>query len=205
MQLPKQKLSKAELLKSPLVKEIEKYLKNLSFETVETNNHRVYRNPSSGKNAMLYNLALQGGTELTLWVSAKASVVRVEINNDVVESATASEEAAGITPREIAQEIIKKIHAEQTAEFKVKIDQRKINKLVNDLQDDETDSDEFSKLDALKKDLTKGSGKFVIINADGEFHAHGGSWTKTNTEIVVFDELEIAQEIAQDKYKVVRI
>lgn len=205
MQLPKQKISKAEMLKSPLVREIEKNLPNLSFEEVDTNSHRVYRNPSSGKNAVMYILTLQGGTELTLWVSAKANVVRVEVNNDVLESATAREEMADITAKEIAREIAKKIKAEQTAEFRVKIDQRKINKLVDELQDDETESDEYVKLRAHKKDLTKGSGVYVVMNVNDEFYGKGGVWTKENVEIVVFDELSDAEDVANEKHKIIRI
>lgn len=205
MQFPKQKMSDSDILKSKPIKEIEKHLKAVDVDGVLENNHRVYRNPSSGKNAVIYTLGLSGGMKLILWVSAQAHVVRVELNHDVVESADRTEDEADITPREIATEILKKIRAEDKAEFKVKIDKRKLGQLIDELDNKDEEQNELmlSRLTALKQDLTKGSGKLIVLNSRDEFYGRNG-WTKEQSEIVIFDELQDAENI-KDKNKIVRI
>jgi len=203
MQFPKQKMADGEILKSKPIKEIAKYLDAVDIKGVKENKHRVYRNPSSGKNASIFTLDISGGIELIIWVSAKGKAVRVELNHDVLESATANEEEADITTKEVAKEILKKIHAEQKAEFRVKIDKRKIGQLIDDL-DREDSGIIIESLTALKKGLTKGSGKFLIVNDQNKFYGANG-YTSKRQEIILFDTEDEAKKVSQDNDKIVRI
>lgn len=197
-------MTDSDILKSNVVKEIEKYLGSYTFKEVKENNKRIYRNPSNGKNAVIVSLELSGGMEVVFWVAKGGSIVRVELNQDVIESANASESEAQITEQELAREIKKKIIADQKAEFKVKIDKRKMGQLIDELQSGKDDGIEAGRLSVLKQDLVKGSGKFIVVASNGEFYGQDG-FTDKQSEIVTFDTVEEAKSVIVNNEKVVRI
>ncbi|NOR58953.1 MAG: hypothetical protein GQ474_10570 [Sulfurimonas sp.] len=194
MKFPKQRMTEKEILTSKPVKAIEKHLKAISFNSADDNQHRVYKNPSNGKQAMIYDLQAEGGISLLLWVSTDGSIVRAGLGHDtVIATASKGETVADTNEKEIARELLKKLHSDQKSEFKVKIDKRKMSKLIEEIDNDGGSDEEVSRLEQLKTDLTKGSGKFVVFNNEGEFLGKDG-FTKTQSKIITFTDVEEAQK-----------
>jgi len=207
MQFPKQIMTPQEVKSSKLYKEIEKNLHNIPIIGVHDNDHRIYRTPTTKRQAIIYDLELEFG-DILLFVEKGGNVARVVVDTQrekdkIIESISKDETAVNVSPATLGREVVRTIRREQKAEMKVKVSKADMNKLIDQLGDDEDQELTLSRLTALKQDLQKGSGKFIVLNKEGEFYGRNG-WTKKQSEIVTFDDQESADDI-KDNYKTVRI
>jgi len=205
MQFSKQKLSPDEVKKEKLFKQIEKELDSLEVVSISDNSGHLFKIPSTTTTAIVYDLVLTDGSEIELWVTKDGTVGRVGFNghagtDKTLDTITSSKDEIKITPKKIGDEIQRAVRAENLKEQKGKLNKRSMEKLLDEAGS-EDGADE--RLSTLKEDLTKGSGKFISLNKDGEFHGING-WTKKQSEIITFDTLEEAQK-TENTVKVVKL
>lgn len=212
MNFDKQKMSESELQKSKLFKDIDKSLLNIPLVSVNTNSHRVYRTPSTGKKALIYDLVFEFG-KILLFVENGGKVSRVVVVSNqegerVLETLGKNEDKLDLTPTKLAREILRIAKKEQKSELRVKVNKSQMKKLLDSLDDDELDNAETEgSVEALtqhKKDLTKGSGKLVVVNAKNEVLGLTG-YTKDNLLFKIFNTIEDATQAKQSNDKIVRI
>lgn len=212
MKFPKQKMNDRELKNSPLFKDIESQLKAIPIIKVNNNKQRVYRNPSNGRQALIYNLVFDFG-EILLFVEKDGKVSRIVVNSNkegerVLETLGRNEESLDTTPSKLAREVLRIAKKEQKAELNVKVNKTQMKKLLDSLDDDELDNAEtdgsVESLTKLKKDLTKGSGKLLVVNDKNEVLGLTG-YTTQNVLFKVFKTIEDATSAKQTNDKIVRI
>ena len=206
MQFPTQKMSQKEFQGSKLFKEIEKQLP-IHVVEVSDNEHRTYRTPSTGRKALIYDMVFEFGRVL-FFVEKGGNVSRIVIDTKqegdrVVETLSKNDAELDITPAKLAREILRTIRKEQKAELKVKISKTQMDKLIKEL-DEGDDEEEIDSLQKRKDDLTKGSGKLLVVNESGEVLGADG-YTKNNLEFTIFETLEDAKQAKQSNDKVVKV
>ena len=205
MVFEKQVMTDSEMRKTDLFKEIDNLLKGITIKSIDDNNGRTYKQPSSGENCIIYNLDFQIGITMRIYVATDGRVTRVEIEDKVIGSTFEKGESIDMTAKEVVKTIAKFIKADEMEEFKRKFNPSSVGKLINSIKDDEVNSQEVDRLEALKQDLTKGSGKFIIVNDKQEFYSLDKSFSTTKSNIKTFEILEDAQSVAPEKTKIVRI
>ncbi len=215
MQFPKQKMTEKELTSSKLYKDIEKQLKTIPVVEINDNEHRVYRTPSTGKQALIYDLIFEFG-KILFFVEKSGNVSRIVVisNQDgerVLETLGRGDKSLDMTPAKLAREVMRIAKKEQKAELRVKVSKPQMKKLLDSLDDDEIDNAEIEgsveALTQLKKDLTKGSGKFLVVNDKNEvlgIDAMNG-YVTNKLLYKVFNTIEDAKQAKQLNDKIVRI
>ncbi|MGW8169655.1 MAG: hypothetical protein ACWGHH_06590 [Sulfurovaceae bacterium] len=179
--------------RTKLYKEIENNLGGIVITDINDNVGRVFKNPTSGEQAKIFFFMLETGTKLGLYIAKDGRVTRVELDDKVFDSALVGKEVT-LTPQSLGGLIKKHIFAEQKQEALSKINDKDFAKLSSD----------DGSLATLKSSLTKGSGKFVVFNDNGEMYGKNG-FTSVNSEIEIFNSIQEAQTMAGLDNKIARI
>lgn len=191
MKFPKQKMTASQIKGSKLFKQIEEALNGIVIDDIENFSGRTYRHQHTGQKALIYELKLNTGMEIRMYVAEDGSVLRVELDNRILESVEKKGDAVKITPKELGKFVAREVVAERRSEFKVKIDKRKMAKLVEEVAGEHSEEEErlAGVLEAVKE-----GGKFIALNADDEIWGVDG-WTERQSEMIPFDTADEAKAV----------
>jgi len=206
MRISTQKMSIHDFEKTDVYKNISKHLKEFNIDSIDNNDNRIYKHPSTSENCIIYDFNLSVGSYLRTFVAKDGRVVRFELKGKIIASTSKKGEEIDTTEAEVAKFVIKQLKAENQNHFKVKINKGNMNKLLDEIskEESEEDKEEIARLERLKVNLTKGSGKYIVLK-EGEFVSNDGSLSKNQSDIRVFDTLEDAKEYKLDNKTIVKV
>ncbi len=211
MQFPKQLMSESELKKSQLYKDLERHLKAIPIIEINDNDQRNYRTPSTGRQANIYDIIFEFG-RVMFFVEKGGNVSRVVIDTPqegdrVIETLGKTDKVLETTVQSLAKEIIRTIRKEQKSELKVKVNKKQMEELIRGLDEFPETEGAVESLTQLKLDLTKGSGKLIVVNEKNEvlgIDAMNG-YVTNKLLYKVFNSVEDAKKAKQTNDKIVRI
>lgn len=195
MAFKKNKFTADQFEKEPFYKGLKKKLAQANIDINDLDLHGARATRVRGVVARHVEIFLSGGMEIDLFIANDGDVVRLLIDNQIMND---SEDE---TPKElvdyVSREVVRLMKHRDKKALREQVDASQIDKLLEDDNDSE-DAKEFKRLNQHKANITKGSGKFLVVDDAGQMLQDDGSFSLSTLYVKVFESQEDAKAEANE-------